>query len=314
MTSRSIALPLALVGLGFAIGYIWNHTRESAPDLPITAISTPAVQHPTWEPVASATSNEERDDPFVLEVRRAPLSRLAQMIEAHADDASAYRLIAKRWAAEDPLGFFAYIESIRLRGERHSLRSGLETILYRVWGRNDPERAFQHALSHPWWNGRYRGLGTIVNVVAETNIDRALSMVEEAGRRLSSYGPGPWTDIEPETILPKVLALSENHSWRSSALNDIFENWAKREPKEALTYYVNKDLDLTSHTGVSLAKSVIRQDPEGARRWAQNQEAPNRDALVAIFESVMRNDARGRDVEGHSAPVVIGPFEEALRE
>lgn len=223
-------------------------------------------------------------------------------MEKHWDKPDWRRLIAIRWAEEDPAGFFAHLEGLgRGRSGSHDIHK-LEGILYRVWTRQDAEEAYRHALEHPWTtNFQYWGLDVVVIMTAEQDLDRALEMIKDAGDRLNGYAPGPWLQQPPETVLPKIAALPEC-SWRGMAINGVLEHWSERDPLEALAYYVERlDGDPLLYTGVNLAKAAVRHDAEAALKWSEGQPEPIR-AMVSSANKV-------KDIEGEGGPAIIGPSE-----
>lgn len=229
MTFRVICqLSLALL-IGGGVGFFGKRAlRTSEPtrtphiDGDVVSLSVPA----------SGSSASVRDT-FGGEFMNRPLANIGERLLEHHDNPMTRGLLAVRWAQEDPLGFATFLRTLKRQGSRDGhFRSGLETILYRVWGRMNPEEAFQHALDHPWIeNNQFWGLSTVINTCAEQDFDLALQLVRKAGRRLSSYSPGPWLDASPREVIPKISRLPKC-MWRGSALDDVYAQWRARPGPE----------------------------------------------------------------------------------
>lgn len=266
MMLRKILIAFLLLALGGAIGYFAR--PRQAPEK-----ATPSLALPS-----NAESVDALLDSFAKELTLAPPKELGAKLLAHRDDPLVYRFVATRWASTDPLGLFAFIETLDWSAEENvRLLENLFTILYREWGRANPEAAFAHAFEHPWAKRgrRYFGLERLVEVVAETDLDKAIGMILKAPNRVIRFERGPWMTEAPKILLPKIARLPEGNSWRQQAFLLLYRDWAAEDPKAALSYYLEQPYgDAFHENGIAMASSVIGENPEAALSWAAEQKNP----------------------------------------
>ena len=283
MIARKIVIASLWLLLGGIFGYLARPKPSPEQDAPSLSVATQAISEPV--------------DVLTESLATLPTEALAAELLAHREDPLVYRFVATRWASTDPLGLFAFIETFDWRAKENvALLDDLFTILYREWGRADPEAAFAHAFEHPWAERgeRYFGLERLVDVVAETDLDQAVDMILRAPSRVNAFRPGPWIAKEPRTLLPKLARLPELSSWRIKAMQRVYSDCTDEDPKAALSYFRAQPYGDPFHgNGIAMATAIIGEDPEAAISWAASQKNP----AIQLVVQAAANAAESRPKE-----------------
>ncbi|MCB1099380.1 MAG: hypothetical protein KDN22_27665 [Verrucomicrobiae bacterium] len=279
---------LLLAGVIAFCGGFWMHGDTPVPRDANQLSESPVSQVPNaGERTITQRAQVIRREPSnflrslsVLELcKGAGPGQLRTLLDHFINDKICRELIARRWAELDPSGLLAYIQEVPYPGEPGvNARTDLESVLFQVWTRNDPDEAFEQALKHPMPNGQYWGFMTVFDTIQDIDVDRALKMIAESGNTLNSFRPGKWMTDEPAAAIRKVAALPDG-TWKGMALRYICDSWAKLEPEKAIDAY--SALTLPRDRLGTLVETWLNKDFDAAKDWVENQATGKQQAELS---------------------------------
>lgn len=172
-----------------------------------------------------------------------------------SDDYNTRHLIGSRWAAVDPQGMLAYIES-------HG--SGLEwhfnQILFSTWAKTDPAGAFSAAMTVSGSQSRESAVSAYFSANMELDPKATLAQaadfyrvdVETRGTYAYKKLLEKWAVSDPQAARAFARAIEDDHL-RSNAIKAILEVAMERDPMEAITWLQSLEEDVA----VSSAKQSL---------------------------------------------------------
>ena len=149
----------------------------------------------------------------------------------------------------------------------------VRSVLF-VWGRVEPEKAFEWAYDNPSPGKVERRLSSVFRGIADADASKAIAMLKGVGdyrelRNLTgvavraAYGQG-----RKNEVISWVEGMEEGDLKRN-VINNLLGMWGGHEPAAALAWVETfEDKGIREQAFDQIVNSLSRTDPESAAQWA----------------------------------------------
>ncbi|WP_269524620.1 hypothetical protein [Coraliomargarita parva] len=184
-------------------------------------------------------------------------------------------ILISRWAASDPAGMMAYIESQPVN-EQYRLRNSF----FSAWAREEPEAAFAKAKRLQDRREKQSAIQGIVNAISGEQPYRAIEMLKE----LEGTGYQTewtyrnifrnWAQREPEAARQAALGLDDGPA-KVRALSGAMDEWMHRDPMAALSWLDSLPMDGTVYNSRrEVFQNLLNQDFDTAKEYIERETDP----------------------------------------
>lgn len=164
-------------------------------------------------------------------------AQLAMEIEAGSGREHVLADIAQSWAAKDPIGALAWVESLSDSERPRALNNTLA-----IWARTDPESAAQYVTNH----------------LDEDKSHKLVKSVTEA-----------WVTKAPDEAAKWIATLPDDNKGMK-AMSDAMWHWTHKNPEAAATWLADQPAGPMKDQGITgLAKASFEFDKAAALSWSR---------------------------------------------
>jgi hypothetical protein len=188
---------------------------------------------------------------------------------------TAQRILATKWAATNPQGMLAYIET-QPADKQRSLRS----LLYSAWAKEAPMAAHASALQSTNRRMQQSALQSVIQAIAEENPHRAIEMAKEMnelGHRSDWVMRNiyqRWANQDPAAARESALRLEDGPA-KVQALSGALRNWIQEDPMAALDWLDSQPMDsMIYNSKKQVFSNILNRDFDTAKAFIASKTDP----------------------------------------